>query len=604
MMTGDAVNSAKSGVPKLLSICMMGRDDDYMLDFKYRITTTINYLARNLKQLGRLDEVEILVTDWGSEVPLAQTLPLSPEAGQICRFLYVPPAVVCAVQQGREGFHISFALNAGLRRAIGKFVVVSPTDTLITWHGLEAILELLKGNICLPVSIDHTYFFCSRYRVPWQFVKRQPTLAEWDRYLLLNTCELQGEESALFSLSKGAGVLMMHRSLWHDLRGTDERLGSWGWHEIEMALRVTEYHPWVELSSLGVVSFHMDHPPSGRRAFIVKEKANPRIYNLAFQINDENWGLGNHELEIQTPKNVCAAEEVGDSSALPRESDSPKVASWAQSWQEIAVELTSPKTRDHAEQIIGLFLGDWAHWDIDFGNIDALSVLSWYSQYRYPRRYLEFGIGRGYTAAVVAAGCPSVEIYGIDRWKGVLQRHTPLSVARMLRKGVMHCGYVRFINGEIGTAVQQLRDSFIGSFDFDLVLVRGDLLGSDAVKQVSDLLPHLAGGGALVFTCGDIDRFASVWHEIRRLFPQFTYLRCKNHSTGLILAASLRDDHRNGTVDGEYLFETKSTRADINRIRRIYQLRRLYRAIKKPAMYPEYVIRILRLVRGRIFSHN
>jgi len=40
-----------------------------MDDFKYRITTTINHLARNLGRLGRLADVEIVVVDWGSEVP-------------------------------------------------------------------------------------------------------------------------------------------------------------------------------------------------------------------------------------------------------------------------------------------------------------------------------------------------------------------------------------------------------------------------------------------------------------------------------------------------------------------------------------------------------
>ena len=71
---GDITNP--NGLSKLLSFCIFGRDDDYMLDFRYRITTTINYIARNIKNLGQQGEVEILVTDWGSHAPMAHTLKL------------------------------------------------------------------------------------------------------------------------------------------------------------------------------------------------------------------------------------------------------------------------------------------------------------------------------------------------------------------------------------------------------------------------------------------------------------------------------------------------------------------------------------------------
>lgn len=37
---------------RLLSICMFGSDDEDMLDFRYRITTTINYLARSIQKHG------------------------------------------------------------------------------------------------------------------------------------------------------------------------------------------------------------------------------------------------------------------------------------------------------------------------------------------------------------------------------------------------------------------------------------------------------------------------------------------------------------------------------------------------------------------------
>ena len=68
-MEADAEINISS--PKLLSMVVMGRNDDYMGNFKYRLSTCINYVARNLKKLGRLDHVELMVTDWNSETSRA-----------------------------------------------------------------------------------------------------------------------------------------------------------------------------------------------------------------------------------------------------------------------------------------------------------------------------------------------------------------------------------------------------------------------------------------------------------------------------------------------------------------------------------------------------
>ena len=585
------------GGRKLLSICLTGKDDNYMLDFRYRITTTINYIARNLKQIRRLDDVEILVTDWGSEVPLAQTLPLSPEASQICRFIYVPPTVVCAVQNGSNGFNISCATNIALRRARGNFLMIFGADTLVPQRSLETILTLLDRKLHIPVAVDRTYFMCSRYHVPMQFVQRQPNPEEWDRYLLLNASNLKPEESAVFSISSGAGALMMHSSLWHELRGLGETLGGWGFNDNELGLRVTQCYPWVELSSVGVSLFHMEHTPFGRRPSSIKQNASPHVYNSRFQMNDENWGLGDYELQTQKPQSICASEHPSGSLALPLKSQPQNVKSWDCSRQEVLAEFTGKTVRDHVRRIIKLFLTGQVGWNIDDGDIDSLFFLAWYSRYHCPRRYLEFGIKRGYAAAVVAAASPSVEIYGVDSWEGALYRHTPLNVAAILRWAVAHQGYLRFINGDINTAVQRLRDSFIGSFFFDLVLVRGDMLGADALDKVRDVLRHLAAGGALVFTCASAERFAFIWSEIQRQVPQFTYLKCKGGSTGLILAASLQGDGCKGTVNENYHFKKKLIRLHIQLKR--WEFRRLYYALKKPRRYPEYAGRVWRWVKQK-----
>ncbi|MEI7590939.1 MAG: hypothetical protein WCJ49_06485, partial [Deltaproteobacteria bacterium] len=249
----------------LLSICMLGRDDDYMLDFRYRITTTINHLARSIKNLKQQDKVEILVTDWGSQVPMAQTLELSPEAAEVCRFIYVPPEVIRSTQEGKDDFHVSCASNVAIRRANGKYIILYSADTLIMESSLAQMLRLLKGKIHLPVSLEQTYFMIPRFHVPWQFLERRPNLEEWDHYLLLLAKNTPLEPTKWFSLLGDAGALLMSRFLWTELRGVDERHSGWGWTDVDLGMRVSQNYPWLSLSALGVILYHMEHPRSGRR---------------------------------------------------------------------------------------------------------------------------------------------------------------------------------------------------------------------------------------------------------------------------------------------------------------------------------------------------
>lgn len=562
---------------------MTGRDDDYVADFKYRITTTINHIARSLVKLDSLDKVDILVTDWGSQKPLAQSLVLSRDAARISRFIYVPPAVVSAVQQGQNDFHITCASNVYLRRAYGRYVMLHAADTLVTEHGLRTLLELLDGNPRgVPIDVERTCISCSRHKVPWEFVQGQPDVDEWDRFLLLNAGNLQTEGSALLSLSCGVGAVIMHRALWHELRGLDERMGGWGGSDGELGLRVTQRYPWFELSSLGVVLSHMEHSSEDLRKqnLTVMQKPNPPLHNLEFQINDEDWGLGDYELEIQTVQNSDATQNSDSSPATWSEFQSQKADSRNLTLHQALSKLAGEVSRDHVERTWGRFnIADPKSRDILPAILDSALFLSWYGLYRHPRRYLDLGIKQGYLAAVVAAACSGIEIYGIDSWEGVQERLPPDRFATMLRTVFAHRGYVRFVNGHVNSALERLRASFIGPFSFDLASVCIDLLEAKAEPQLIDLLSHIAPGGALVVSGGSTDRFDQVWKTISERFPEFTYLQCREHKTGMILAASVSRREQE-VAAGSCLFPDRD--AVIRRINRSKYFWKLGTVIVRP----------------------
>jgi hypothetical protein len=97
-------------------------------------------------------------------------------------------------------------------------------------------------------------------------------------------------------------------------------------------------------------------------------------------------------------------------------------------------------------------------------------------------------------------------------------------------------GYLQFINGEIATAPERLRKSFVGPFGFDLALVRAEAFGETAVQQVSDLANYMVSGGALILTSETDSTFKLIWSELQRQFPKLSYFGWEDNKTGMVLS--------------------------------------------------------------------
>ena len=264
--------------------------------------------------------------------------------------------------------------------------------------------------------------------------------------------------------------------------------------------------------------------------------------------------------------------------------------------RDIIAELTGHTVRDHVLTTAQRCNFETIEWEI-------LCALSWYSLYRYPRTFLEFGIKRTFAAVIAASACPSVEIYVIDPCQ-VSDKGQPIPqpyfMSRMLHL-VSFRGYARLINGDRSTGFQRLRNSSIGKLSFDLVLVRGGMVGVDTTQQLNDIIPYLAPEGMLVFTEDSVANFQHVWHYLQGRYSQFTYLKCKNRNTGMILSASLQDNDSDLLQVGDNGFQVdfgeppklhhKPSKLPHGQMRLFY---RVCRGLRNPAKYREYSKRILK----------
>ena len=283
-----------------LSFIITARNDNYGGNSNWRLETTLNYLAENLKKLDRLDEVEVIITDWGSEIPLDSVLSLNPAARLITRFLLVPPSLAVDLQ-GDSKFPDVLAGNAAVRRSRGYFVAVIYADILLTQEYLDCLFRVIDGSVDIGAPIERSLLMSRRRNVPSVYVNRCPNLQELD-WVVCHFGSLMPFDLPLrihhlpFHYYFPASLFMMSRWLWDDCRGVDESMMHYGFIDTDLVRRVASKYTSLYMDVNGLTLFHLDHYRSATGP-ITDRKINQDIFNNKYCPNGDAWGLGNHAIE-------------------------------------------------------------------------------------------------------------------------------------------------------------------------------------------------------------------------------------------------------------------------------------------------------------------
>jgi hypothetical protein len=137
----------------------------------WRLETALNYVAKNVQELGREEDVEILVADWGSDVPLREVLQLGPAAARIVSFVLIPGEIARVLQKDSP-FPEVLALNAAARRVNGQYIGRIDQDTLVGKRFLRSFLEMRDGDTQIGAPLDSVLLFANRRCIPYRFAVR------------------------------------------------------------------------------------------------------------------------------------------------------------------------------------------------------------------------------------------------------------------------------------------------------------------------------------------------------------------------------------------------------------------------------------------------
>ena len=495
-----------------LTIVATGRNDSYMGNFKYRLASSVNMVARQAARLGRLEDVEYLVTDWGSEVPLAEVLPLTGEAARICRFAFVPPEVARA--RRADDYFPSCAANTSIRRARGEFCLLFDADSLMPFTSMRNLLDLVDGRLPLPYDPRRPFYFFPRHHVPWEVVQREPDVEGWERYLALNAGSLPADPTFPGLGGSGAGQ-MMERSGWHELGGYNEQMVGQGWIDCEFTMRATQTRPLVDLASLGIALYHMEHWPRNRRRRWVNRVENELLVSPSLKVNDENWGVGDRDVRLLEPRQVLPAP--GAPSPLPQAS-------------EILQALPRPQTR-------ACVAGVLRRWALPAREWEVLAPLVGFALTRFPRSMVELG-SLGHLGAVsVANAAPGIELYLAETFRRAGPLSTPGHLAAALREAG-HRGFARYMTAPPEASLSRLKESWVGTPEVDLACLWEEALEGHGPALAGEAAGMLAEGGMLALAARSPEALERMLASVEGVRPGLACFAGASGCTAVLLRAA------------------------------------------------------------------
>ncbi len=208
----------------------------------------------------------------------------------------------------------------------------------------------------------------------------------------------------------------------------------------------------------------------------------------------------------------------------------------------VMAKLTSD---DYLEYLKGYYQSGQSKFGSNWHYADLLTVLHAASSLIKPRNYLEIGVRRGRSLAVVSSLAPNCEIFGFDMWVADyagMPNPGPDFVKQELTD-IGHRGTVELVSGDSHETVPRF---FADHPDvrFDLINVDGDHTEAGARADLETVLPKLALGGIIVLddiTHPQHQYLETVWDDLIGNHPSYSSAKYRDLGYGVAVAIRKRD---------------------------------------------------------------
>jgi hypothetical protein len=304
----------------LLSFIFVARNDDYTDDYIFRLSYSINFLSKQIKDLNLIDQVKIEIVDWGSKKKLSDSLLVQDEDyNKIISFYEVDESITNEFDKLSIGnFFVEMACNVGFRRSQSKFLLNCPADQILTKSSLNNLYNFLKNYK------GNEFFFTLQRKILDNFYFEKNFL-EID--ILNQFLEDQNFFSNHFNSNRvyysgGTGGILAKKKDFIKIRGYDENIlfrGRYGGADNYTTKKFLNFLKLSNLTNRGIFFFKLPYSYKGTRSFQVNknkmlfkcknyyqfsdnfnynffEQQVSEIKPNPLKIDQENWGLNDKQI--------------------------------------------------------------------------------------------------------------------------------------------------------------------------------------------------------------------------------------------------------------------------------------------------------------------
>ena len=555
---------------KLLTIVVIGRNDNYRGNFKNRLENSINYNCKNIDDLGYGSKVEMLLVDWNSEIPIQNDLILNESALRICRFININPSLARKVMKPNKVFHLPCAINVGIRRSESQFLFPLSADMIISKYALKNLYELFVGKTEVPFNINKQFLFIPTKRLPFDNSIMNMNHDDLNRIIYRNGPELNNYLQDLPGTGLGQ-ITAMSQSMWIEFRGFDEKWIDMCWHEEDIAFRVTQKYSWSSLSFLGIHAIDISEPESHED---INQVINPDIIPFNPIPNDENWGLGQYELE-KVSLNRNFLKKIKNKSGIDTKTRLKK--------SEFLNQISSNSTK------LNLYKPGHINFNKQKVDWEVLSILSWFSINETCRSFLQLGVKDSINSLMITDQFPCVNLYIIESWAKKINNFKPHFLSDIIRRNGYR-GYIRYISGDENTGLSRLINSSINRPSFDLSVIKVEPIKKNISNYLGSIISYSSYESVVVLIHNNSKELIEIIAKNKKYLKDCNIFYTKSGLVALILKNKLQikegDQNNNLEIldlgclpDWRWLIKTNYKRV-----------------LKTPSQYPNYIIKILKRI--------
>ena len=217
-----------------------------------------------------------------------------------------------------------------------------------------------------------------------------------------------------------------------------------------------------------------------------------------------------------------------------------EVATEQETLREVVSTLRLLERDDYSDYLLEYYQAGLEKFGANWRYTDICSVLYSLGKLLQPSSYLEIGVRRGRSMAMVARTAPNCSLIGFDLWtpnySGMPNPGPDFVRAEMHKIG--HTGALTLISGNSTATVPQFLRSQ-PELRLDLITVDGDHSRRVAAADLRNTLPRLAIGGFLVFDDIALNPgLRELWHTSVR--SSRSYATWEYESLGYGVAIALR----------------------------------------------------------------